>query len=218
MKSIGRAAGFWIVFLLLLGSVIIIPYVLFGDLFESSAQDAAEGDDSSLFAVACYLSALLAFDVILPVPSSMNSTMLGALLGIPLGALISTVSMTISCAIGYLIGAKLSASKLSRWLPTSEVDRITRLSKTYGKWIIVLARPIPVLAEATTIVAGMGRMSRGPFFLLCLFSNLGISLVYAVTGALSVSTNTFFLAVAFAFCLPVLAAWIFKIASAPAEE
>jgi len=213
MKLVRRAIGFWVVFLALLCSVIIIPYLLFGDLFEGSAKDVAEGDGSSLFLTVSYLSALLAFDVILPVPSSMNSTMLGALLGISLGTLLSTVSMTISCAIGYFVGAKLSASKLNRWLPASEVERVTRLSKTYGKWIVVLSRPIPVLAEATTIVAGMGKMPRGPFFLLCVLSNLGISFVYALTGAWSVSTNTFLIAVAFAFCLPLLAAGIFKIVS-----
>jgi uncharacterized membrane protein YdjX (TVP38/TMEM64 family) len=217
MKPIGRVIGFWVVFLALLCSVIIIPYVLFGDLFESSAEDAAERGGSSLFFTVFYLSALLALDVILPVPSSLNSTMLGVLLGISLGTVVSTVSMTISCAIGYFVGAKLSAIKLNRWLPASEFDRITRLSKTYGKWIVVLSRPIPVLAEATTIVAGMGEMPRRPFVLLCLFSNLGISFVYALTGAWSVSTNTFLLAMAFAFCLPLLAAGVFKIVSPSAS-
>ncbi len=213
MNKLGRIAGFWILFSALLFSVIFIPYLMFGEILENSSRDAVESDDTSLIMAASYLSALLALDVFLPVPSSMNSTMLGALLGVFLGTLISTVSMTISCGIGYLIGAKLSGSKRRRWLPSSEVDRVRRLSETYGKWIIVLARPIPILAEATTIVAGIGRMSGGRFFLLCLLSNLGISFVYALTGAWSVSANTFLLAVAFACCVPLLAAWAFKVFS-----
>ena len=209
-KTMRRVAGFWTLFLVLLCSVIIVPFLIFGESFENSA---ANSTNNSLIAAASYLSVLLALDVILPVPSSMNSTMLGALLGIPLGTLVSTVSMTISCAIGYFIGAKLSGSGGRKWLPASEIDRVKRLSETYGKWIIVLARPIPVLAEATTIVAGIGGMSLSEFFFLSALSNLGTSFVYALTGAWSVSANTFLLAVVFACCIPVLAAGVFKVFS-----
>lgn len=213
MNAVGRIAGFWTLFLAILFSVIIVPFLIFGEFFENSAEDSVSGADNSVIAAASYLGVLLALDVVLPVPSSMNSTMLGALLGVSLGTLVSTVSMTISCAIGYFIGAKLSGSGRRGWLPVSEVERVKRLSETYGKWIIVLARPIPVLAEATTIVAGIGGMALGDFFFLSALSNLGTSFVYAVTGAWFASANTFLLAVVFACCIPVLVAGVFKVFS-----
>jgi uncharacterized membrane protein YdjX (TVP38/TMEM64 family) len=210
MTGAARVAAFWAFFLALLFSAIIVPFLVFGESFERSAESASSG---SVMAAAAYLGFLLALDVILPVPSSMNSTMLGTLLGVWGGTLVSTFCMTISSAIGYFIGAKLSGSEQRRWLPASEIDRVKRLSETYGTWILVIARPIPVLAEATTIVAGIGAMPLSRFFFLTGLSNLGVSLVYAFTGARSVSANSFLFAVLFACALPVVIAGAFKLIS-----
>lgn len=131
MTRVARIVGFWTLFLALL---------VFGESLEHSAANASS---NSLIAAASYLSALLALDVILPVPSSMNSTMLGALLGVSLGTLVSAVSMTISCAIGYVIGAKLSGTDRRHWLPVSEIDRVKRLSERYGSGSSSSPGPFP---------------------------------------------------------------------------
>lgn len=214
MTAAARIAGFWTLFLALLFSAIIVPFLVFGESFEHSAASASS---NSVVAAASYLAFLLALDVILPVPSSMNSTMLGTVLGVWGGTLVSALSMTVSCAIGYFIGAKLSGDNDRRWLPASEIERVTRLSETYGAWILVIARPIPVLAEATTIVAGIGAMSLGRFFFLTGLSNVGVSLVYAYTGARSVSANSFLFAVFFACALPLVIAGVFKLVSSIAH-
>ena len=61
----------------------------------------------------------------------------------------------------------------------------------FGEWVIVVSRPIPVLAEASVLFAGLSGMPASRFLLLSTLSNLGISAVYAAVGAFSASTNSF---------------------------
>jgi membrane protein DedA with SNARE-associated domain len=80
----------------------------------------------------------------------------------------------------------------------------------YGHWALILFRPVPVLAEASVFFAGLSRMSRTRFLALVALSNLGISAVYAATGAFSASRDTFLYAFAGAVALPGLGLLLFR--------
>jgi membrane protein DedA with SNARE-associated domain len=71
--------------------------------------------------------------------------------------------------------------------------------------VIVITRPVPVLAEASVLFAGMSRMPTGQFMLLTMLSNLGISAVYAAVGAFSANANSFLLAFAGSILIPLVA-------------
>ncbi len=65
--------------------------------------------------------------------------------------------------------------------------------------------PVPVLAEASVLFAGMSKMNFRRFLIISTLSNLGISIVYAAVGAYSVSENSFLLAFAGAIIIPAVA-------------
>ena len=88
---------------------------------------------------------------------------------------------------------------------------LEKLQNKYGDWIIILSRAVPVLAEASILTAGIGRMRFKRFILLVLLSNLGISIAYSFIGAYSGYINSFLLAFAGAIILPGAAMAIFKI-------
>ena len=57
------------------------------------------------------------------------------------------------------------------------------LFSRHGLWVLVLSRPVPVLAEATAVLAGLGAMPPGPLALTAGLSNLGLAALYAWVGS-----------------------------------
>lgn len=202
-----RTIVFWTLFSLILFSSVMVLFLLIGEEVEHHYDRiiASEGVPLSLLSV--YLTALLALDVVLPVPSSIISTTLGSLLGGVWGSIASTLGMTLSCLGGYFIGKIVSAATANKFVPLSELARLANLTRRWGMWVIVVCRPVPVLAEVSTIVAGIGRAPLPLFLGLCFAANFGISLVYASAGARSVSGRSFLLAFGIAVGIPALA-WI----------
>ena len=127
---------------------------------------------------------LLASDVILPVPSSVVSTACGAGWGLWLGGTISTLGMSLGSVLGWGLGRWAGQGTVSRWLGEDETARIGRLYARYGNWIVVILRPVPVLAEASAIFAGLSRMPFGRYLVLSVVANAIVSLFYAGAGAL----------------------------------
>ena len=113
--------------------------------------------------------------------------------------------MMVSCLVAYMLGAVGGRPLCRRLIGDDELARLETFSRRFGDWIIIVARPIPVLAEASTLFAGMGRMIFRRYLGLTLLSNLGISAVYGAVGAFATAVNSFLLAFAGAILLPLIA-------------
>lgn len=181
-------------------AAILIPFFLFGELIEAWAR-AILAERSARWLVALVVFGLLAGDIVLPVPSSLVSTAAGALLGFWGGLVASWAGMGVACLLGYRLGARLSAPHR---------ERMQAAWNRYGHWALILFRPVPVLAEASVFFAGLSRMSWPRFLALVALSNLGISAVYAATGAFSATRDTFLYAFAGAVVLPGLGLLLFR--------
>jgi len=104
-------------------------------------------------ALAC---ALLVADVVLPVPSSLLLAYLGAAHGVIIGTALGTAAHALGGAIGFGIG-RASRGPLDRWIGPDERARIDDLLVRWGMLGIAASRPVPVIAETVTIVAGTSR-------------------------------------------------------------
>lgn len=184
-------------------SAILVPFLVFHEHIDvwTNAFLGASGNHPAWTAVVMF--ALLTSDILLPVPSSIISAGAGYLLGFFPGAFVSFAGMTAGCLLGYELG--IGSSGLVRRYDENSSQRMERFFKRSGMWALVLARPVPVLAEASVFFAGMSRMKRLPFVLMCSLSNFGISVVYAAVGVYSVSFNSFLLAFGGAIAIPALA-------------
>jgi len=196
-----RMRMFWLVVALF--AAILVPFFLFGDYFEALAALAVEHRLSVTLAVVV-IGGLLALDVFLPVPSSVVSAAAGALLGFFWGAAVVWAGMTVSCVLGYLVGAR-SVSLTRRLVGEVSLARAAGAARRHGLVALALCRPVPVLAEASVVVAGATRVRPGRFLFVCAWSNLGVAVVYAGIGAWSVSVNSFLLAFLGAMAFPGLA-------------
>jgi uncharacterized membrane protein YdjX (TVP38/TMEM64 family) len=187
-------------------AIILIPFFLFGSQIETWTTHFVSASETNKSWTAFVLSLMLASDIFLPIPSSIVSTGAGFLLGFINGVLVSFIGMTVGCVIGYGFG--FSSRRALQWIGTDNFNRMEKFFQRSGGWAIVMTRPIPVLAEASVLFAGMSRMKLLHFMIVSALSNLGISLVYATVGVYSVSVNSFLLALAGAIAIRGIAKMI----------
>lgn len=137
---------------------------------------------------------LLIADVLLPVPSSLVMVAHGALFGVVLGTLLSLIGSVGAALFGFAIGRR-GGRLLERVVSTDERARAADLVQRWGMLAIIVTRPVPLLAETVTIMAGSmagsraGRTAAGPVLgwwqiaLASLAGSLPPALLYALTGA-----------------------------------
>lgn len=184
-------------------AIILIPFFLFGSRIEGWTNEVLYASGQNKIWTALVLAIMLTLDIFLPVPASIVSTGCGFLLGFINGTMVSFAGMTLGCLLGYAFG--FNSRRALQWLGKDELNKMERLFKGSGFWAIILARPVPVLAEASVIFAGISKMNRFQFMMASVLSNLGISMVYGLVGAYSVSVNSFLLAFAGAMLMPATA-------------
>jgi uncharacterized membrane protein YdjX (TVP38/TMEM64 family) len=191
----------WALFTIVLLAFILVPFVLFEDQLNALADVLLQ--QHGWYAAAAIV-ALLASDVFLPIPSSVVAATAGVLLGFWNGAAAVWVGMMASCVLGYAFGGK-SSTTARRFVGDQGIARAADLAARYGNYAVAICRPIPVLAEASVIFAGVIHRPFGPFLLLTAWSNLGIALGYAAIGAYAMRVDSFLLAFIGAVAVPGLA-------------
>lgn len=185
--------------------LVLLPFLLFGARMEGWTAEFLRTGAERPGAVAGLVALLLAGDLFLPVPSSLVGTAAGYFLGFVGGTLVSLLGMTLGCGVAYALGSRSGRPLALRLVGDREMERLERLRERFGDWMLVVARPVPVLAEASVLLAGIGRMPPRRFFLLTTLSNLGISAAYAAIGRFSATADSFLLAFAGAVLVPLVA-------------
>lgn len=199
-KSLLRHIIFWSILL----AVILIPFFIFGSRIEGWTRELMTDRAAARPVAALLMAALLASDIVLPVPSSLASTACGYFAGIINGTMLSFLGMMISSIAGYWLGRKPGTFAFNRSLGEKELHRLENLNRKYGSWLLVIARPVPVLAEASVFFSGLSGMRFRAFLAIVSLSNLGISAVYASVGSMASEMNTFLLAFGASMLLPLI--------------
>lgn len=166
-------------------AAILVPFAVWAESFERLASSALTGTRDW---IALAVIALLAADVLLPVPSSLVSTSAGALLGWAFGTAASAIGMTLGCLIAYWLGRSGGRRSVGKWVGDAEMARFDALFTRVGAWAIVIARPVPVLAECSAFLSGVNAFPAWRFTVLTAASNIAISGIYAALGAAIGST------------------------------
>jgi len=184
----------------LLIGLVLIPFFLFEAQFNVLASELTR-TGASRSAAAAGIFGLLALDVFLPVPSSIVATGAGVLLGLWTGTAVVWAGLMAGCVLGYAVGAR--GARAARWIVGADsLARAERVMREYGNLAIVLCRPVPVLAEASVVFAGLVRAPFARFAGLTAASNLGIAIGYAAFGAFSMRLDSFLMAFVGALLLP----------------
>jgi uncharacterized membrane protein YdjX (TVP38/TMEM64 family) len=194
----------WLLIAVLLLALVLVPFFLFGDVLAQLAEWLL-ATRLPWWIAAPVIALLLASDLFLPIPSSAVSTAAGVLFGFAGGTTVSAIGMTAGALAAHWISASIGRAGVIRLVGTRELARGEALVRTYGAAALVIARPVPVLAEASVFAAAALGIPIGRFSVVVGLSNVGLSAAYAAIGASSASRGSFLLAFAGAVVLPGLA-------------
>lgn len=171
----------FVLFVFVSGAV-LATFLLWGDAIDGWTKSALERAGDNRAIVAGVLFAVLASDILLPVPSSLACTFCGLLLGPWLGFAVSFGAMTASGALGYAIGRFLSG-RAEKLIGASDMAALEAFERRAGPWMLLALRPVPILAEASAVFAGIGRIPVASAALQLVLGNAAVSLVYVIVGA-----------------------------------
>ncbi|MEZ5559647.1 MAG: hypothetical protein R3E86_14025 [Pseudomonadales bacterium] len=146
----------------------IVPFAIIGEL-PGERWLSASDDSATLFALTG--GGLLLADVLLPVPSSIVISLLGGRLGFVAGWATAWIGLTLGNLLGYWVGRLWPA----RMAP-DVAEQPTLL-------ILILSRPVPILAEAAAIGAGATRANFAHVAGACAAGNAVYTGILTATGA-----------------------------------
>ena len=190
------AAVFTILFV-----VILVPFVLWQDHAAIWVERAIRSGEAAP-AVGAAVIALLALDVVLPIPSNVVSTMAGVTLGLGPGIAVSAAGMTLGCVLGYALRYTCGFPLLRRLVSKPDLDHLCASFCRNAPFALVAMRAVPVMAEASTLFAGVSGMSFSTYLAVTALANTGVSIVYCSLGSRSADLQSFLLAFAASLALP----------------
>ena len=103
----------------------IVPFLFFGERLESWLRGVAE-DPPSALATTVLVITLLATDILLPIPSSVVSTLAGWQLGWLQATLATWVGMNLGAVIGFALARRWGASFASWFSSAENLDKMAR--------------------------------------------------------------------------------------------
>ena len=180
-------------------AVPIIPFLIMGDLVE---QWVAQFENSSWLAMIVIL--LLSGDIFLPIPSSVVSTFTGGQMDWFTGTCVSGLGMNVGAVLGFWFARKYGRSFALRFSQQEDLERAAGMTDRFGPGFLILARGVPVLAEASVLLMGVHGLSWRRFLAPIIISNLGISLAYTAFGHIAAEHDWFPLAMGVSIGVPVL--------------
>lgn len=200
----GPAGQFWLS-LLCFSGLVIASFLL----FEQQIQDFLThlnlylpSTPSQKLNLALLLIALLALDVVLPVPSSMVALLAVAMLGSLGGYLVIFIGLCLGAGLGYALGAgyfRLLSGRLGL-----HQRQPGQLAYRLGTLSLICLRGVPVLAETSVVAAGMQRYPLRAFLLVTTLANAGLALAYSAIGTFLVEQNALLVTLLASMVLPGL--------------
>ena len=183
----------------------VLPFLFFGGQFNNWLRGLAE-DPPSSSATTVLVVGLLTTDILLPIPSSVVSTLSGWQLGWWRGTLASWTGLNIGSLFGFALARQWGQPFALFFSKAEDLERMRNVSDRYGPAVLVFTRAIPVFAEASVLISGIHQLAWRRFLPAVLLSNLGISIAYAAFGDFAERNQWLPFALAVAIAIPVLAA------------
>ena len=133
---------------------------------------------------------LLALDVFLPVPSSLVMVLSGAAFGVGPGAALALIGSITGEWLGFEL-VRRYGRRASTWLMGNEsIEPFEQFFERHGIAAVIVTRPLPIVMETMSLVAGLSGMARSAFLLASFIGTTPIVLVYAYAGAFSRETGS----------------------------
>jgi uncharacterized membrane protein YdjX (TVP38/TMEM64 family) len=178
--------AFWRLFgvFLALAVIVALPFVIWGEYFEATLGRESLVDRLGEYRSTAWIiaTALLASDLVLPIPNTMVIAALGVIYGPFLGGLVAIAGNALSAMIGYGLCRRFGRPIAIRLLGEADMATGEALFTRSGGWMVALSRWLPVLPETISCMAGLARMPLRLFVLALLSGAVPLGFVVAGLG------------------------------------
>jgi membrane protein DedA with SNARE-associated domain len=120
------------------------------------------------------------------------------------------LGLTLSFVFGYVLGRAVPERRLRAWIGAGAWDAVRVSANRRAWWWIALARPLPVLAEMTAVLAGAWRVPPVAAIGTAALSSLAVSILYAAGASLGRDQPDVLSAFAASLALPALAWFVHR--------
>jgi uncharacterized membrane protein YdjX (TVP38/TMEM64 family) len=176
----------WIGLIALVIAAIIGSKLLVENVFGIPMEDLARRWlEHAGLGTAALIAALLAADVALPIPSSLVMVLSGAAFGVLWGSIVALVGSIAGEWLGFELVRRYGRGVSRGIVGADEFERFSAFFERHGTLAVMLTRPLPVVMETMSLVAGLSTMSRAAFLGASLAGTAPIVVVYAYAGAVS---------------------------------
>jgi uncharacterized membrane protein YdjX (TVP38/TMEM64 family) len=182
----------------------IVPFLALGESLDARVSDWLDPPPEPA-TVAWVTIGVLAADVLLPVPSSLVSTFAGSQLGVAAATAASWLGMMAGALFAFWLARVCGRPLAARLSSADDIARMEGLARRVGGWVLIVTRPLPILAEAAVLFLGTSGMTWRQFLPPLALSNLGIAVVYSVLGQVAHSVDALPLALGASIALPLAA-------------
>lgn len=180
----------FLLLILVLLAGIIVPFIIWGDRFDQALS--LEGARSWMehygkWAWAAGI-ALLASDLVLPIPSTVVMSALGWMYGWLWGGLIAAAGSMLAGLTGYAL-CRWFGHGAALWIAGEEgLHKGEEIFERGGGWLVALSRWAPVLPEGVACLAGLVRMPWPSFVVALCCGSLPLGFAFAAIGHLGQSS------------------------------
>jgi len=176
----------WMGLILIVVAAIIGSKLLVENVFGIPMEDLARRWlEHAGLGTAALIAALLAADVALPIPSSLVMVLSGAAFGVLWGSIVALVGSIAGEWLGFELVRRYGRGVSRGIVGADEFERFSAFFERHGTLAVMLTRPLPVVMETMSLVAGLSTMSRTAFLGASLAGTAPIVVVYAYAGAVS---------------------------------
>src|SRR5690606_11307473 len=94
----------------------------------------------------------------------------------------SAVGMTLGATIAFALAKRWGRPLAARLSSSEQLAELESSCQQHGPWMVVLTRPLPIVAEACALLVGALQMRFRTFLPVVLVSNVLVAGTYAVLG------------------------------------
>jgi uncharacterized membrane protein YdjX (TVP38/TMEM64 family) len=169
-------------------AVPVIPWLLWGTRLDHAVAAWLDPPPPPAVLAAAEIG-VLAADILLPVPSSLVATLGGASLGLTAGTACGWLGLTIGSLAGWWLGRAAGRRRVTA-LDDRERAAFEARRRTFGPVLVVISRPLPILAEAVSLMAGATGMTLPTFLAAAAPANLAIAFAWSLAGTLGQAADS----------------------------
>lgn len=156
------------------------------------------------------LVAVLAADILLPVPSGPVITLAGGQLGVALTASAAWLGLMLGGVAAFAVTKRWGPAVAARFAAPEELENLRTTAREHDVWLLLVTRPLPILAEATVLLCGAldTRWSRMLWTLAV--GNAAVATTFAVLGSQAEEHEWMATALVLSIVVPLAGTWIVR--------